>query len=251
MRSLTLALAAAAVLSAQNPPSAAEQETILAQAAAHALRYDGQIPDFLCRMSIVREEASAGSPPKWKLKDKLEEQIGYVDRRPVVTLISVNGKATRKTHRKIGGVTSDGVLGAGIVPKHVFYSKLGPQFTWRGWDSIGDRRVRVFAFDVAPFLAINAHGKHSVVGFRGLAYLDSDTQRVVRLHQEMYSNTAGYPFADYVTEFDYAAVTIGDQEHYLPVRASEYIRRGNNLFRNAIEFSGYRKYSADAVVSFQ
>jgi hypothetical protein len=67
----------------------------------------------------------------------------------------------------------------------------------------------------------------------------------------MYSNTAGYPFADYVTEFDYAAVTIGDQEHYLPVRASEYIRRGNNLFRNAIEFSGYRKYSADAVVSFQ
>jgi len=43
---------------------------------------------------------------------------------------------------------------------------------------------------------------------------------------------------------------IGDQEHYLPVRASEYVRRGNNLARNTIVYSGYRKYTSESTVSF-
>ena len=242
---------AAAVLQAQGQPDSAEQRAIVERATAQALRYDGQIPSFLCAMVSTREEGSAGPPERWKFKDKLEERIAYANRNPVVTLVSIDGKPTSKKHTSLGGIRSDGVLGAGIVPKHVFDPTLKPQFTWRGWDTIGNRQVQAFTFDVVPFLAIKALGKDAVVGFRGVVYLDPETARVVRLHQEMYSNASGYPFADYITEFDYASVMIGDQEHYLPVRASEYVRRGNNLARNTIVYSGYRKYTSESTVTFQ
>jgi hypothetical protein len=250
MRSALFAVVGA-LLQAQSVPDAAEQAAILARATTEALRYGGQIPSFYCEMVILREQGSAGPPERWKVKDTLDAQITYEDGNPVVTLVSIDGKPTRKKYARLDGIRSDGVLGAGIVPRHVFDPLLNPQFTWKGWDTIGDRRVQAFTFHVAPFLSIKALGKNAVVGFRGEILLDPETARVVRLYQDMYSNSPGYPFGGYVTEFDYGDVTIGDQEHYLPIRAREFVRRGNNLSRNAITFTGYRKYTAQSVVTFQ
>jgi hypothetical protein len=71
----------AALVPAALAPEALEQQAILGRITQGALRYQGEIPDFLCEESITRSEASAKTPDRWKQLDTLEEELGFVDGR--------------------------------------------------------------------------------------------------------------------------------------------------------------------------
>ena len=78
-----------------NPaPSLAERQAILARITKGALRYQGEVPDFLCEEWITRSEASAKTPERWKQLDTLEEELGFVGGRETHTLLRINGKPT-------------------------------------------------------------------------------------------------------------------------------------------------------------
>jgi hypothetical protein len=51
-------------------------------------------------------------------------------------------------------------------------------------------------------------------------------------------------------ETDYAPVTISDRELILPAKAVMTSVRGKRHYRSDIQFSGYRKYQADAKIRF-
>jgi len=252
---LTIAAACAQPVALIPPapvPDAAEQQAILARIAKGALRYQGEVPDFLCTESIARSEASAKTPERWKQIDTLEEQLTFVGGRETHTLLRINGKSTRTSHEELEGMRSDGLLQFVMVPGWIFGSQVQTRFDWSRWETREGRSVAVFAFQVPPSIATHPLVNQSetfLVGYHGLIYADPASGDMARLEAHM-DAPKDFPFQEDAFEIDYGQVDIGGQPFLLPVKSVGWVREGKYLTRNEIEFGEYRKYGADATVIF-
>ena len=59
-----------------------------------------------------------------------------------------------------------------------------------------------------------------------------------------------FPLQQVSSTLDYDNAEIGDHQYVLPLRAVMRMREGRALFKNEVEFRLYRKFSADAKISF-
>ncbi len=255
---LTIAVAAraqappVALAPADPAPSAAEQQAILARIAKGALRYQGEVPDFLCEEWIARSEANAKTPERWKQLDTLEEELGFVAGRETHILLRMNGKPTRVSHEDLEGMRSDGLLQFVIVPGWIFGPQVKTRFDWSRWDTREGHRVSVFAFQVPPSILTHPLANQSqsfLVGYHGLIYADPSTGDMARLEAHM-DAPKDFPFQEDAFEIDYGQVDIAGQQFLLPVSSVGWVREGKLLTRNEIAFAEYRKYEADTTVTF-
>jgi hypothetical protein len=252
LRTLCAFLTITAAACAQAPPDATGQQAILARITKGALRYQGEVPDFLCTESIARSEANTKTPERWKQVDTLEEDLSFVGGRETHTLLRINGKSTHVTHEELEGMRSDGLLQFVMVPGWIFGPRAGTRFDWNRWDTRDGRRVAVFAFQVPPSIATHPLVNQSqtfLVGYHGLIYADPDSGDMSRLEAAM-DPPRDFPFQEDAFEIDYGQVDIAGQPFLLPVKSVGWVRDGKLLTRNEIEFGEYRKYGANATVTF-
>jgi len=255
-------LAIAAVVCAQSgvepsgeaPP--ANPKGILALITGSALRYQGEVPDFTCTELIARSEASAkippGTPPRWKLHDKLEEVLSFVEGRENHTLILVNGKPTRYTHESLDGMRSDGLLQFVMVPNWIFGPLSQTRFDWVRWDTMQGHRVAVFVFETPRSISTRPLVNQPdtfMVSYHGLIWADPVTGEMARLEAQM-SAPKDFPFQQDAFEIDYGKVHISGEEFLLPVKSVGSLQDGKLLSKNEIEFTDYRKYEADVNIRF-
>jgi hypothetical protein len=253
----TLLVAVSAVLRAQSdalpaaPPDAGQQQALLARIKQSAMRFQGQLPDFICTKLTTRWEDSSGAGKKWRLRDSLEETVFFSQTgRTATQLLKMNGKPTNRTHGNVGGVVEDGVVRDAIVPASIFGPLANGQFAWLRWDTLDGRRMAVFAFKVPPLFKNYPDGKRGyMIGFHGLVYGAADDGTVMRLEVHV-DGPAGYPFQESGWDIDYGTVSIAGRELLLPVKAVARYRVDKLLTRNEIQFTGYRKYEADSRVTF-
>jgi hypothetical protein len=234
-------------------PDANQQREILAHISQVALRYKGHLPDFSCTEVIDRSRADSGqigsgSAPQWKHQDTLEVAAGYLDDQAVYKLLKVNGKPPG-FHPFENGLGSQGVLGAALVPNHIFDPRVRARFNWLKEEIRQGKLLYVFTYEVAPFLKLKDGSKEVTVGFHGYFSADPETGMILSRHQEM-DSPPDYRYPQYITDIEYGPVTISGVEMVLPVKASENVREGKHLMRNEIQFVNYRKYSADSTVTF-
>lgn len=229
-------------------PDANQQREILARISQFALRYKGHLPDFSCTELIDRSHADGGADPQWKHQDTLEAAAGYLDDRASYKLLKVNGKSPG-LHPFENGLGSQGVLGAALVPNHIFDPRVSTHFNWSKVEMRQGKRLYVFTYEVAPFLKLKDGSKEVTVGFHGYFSADPETGMILVRHQEM-DSPSDYRYQQYITDIEYGPVTISGVEMILPVKASENVREGKRLMRNEIQFVNYRKYSADSTVTF-
>ena len=233
-------------------PDAAEQQAILARVSKSALRYQGEVPDFLCTESIERSEANSKTPERWKQIDTLEEELSFVGGREMHTLLRINGKSTRVSHDELEGMRSDGLLQFVMVPAWIFGPQVHTRFDWSRWETREGRSLAVFAFQVPPSIATHPLVNQSqifLVGYHGLVYADPASGDMARLEAHM-DAPKDFPFQEDAFEIDYGQVDIAGRQFLLPVKSVGWVREGKNLTRNEIEFGEYRKYGADAAVTF-
>jgi hypothetical protein len=257
LRTLCTFLAIAAAAYPQAPPEppapgAAEQQAILARIKVGALRYQGEVPDFVCEELITRSEANAKTPERWKQLDTLDEELGFVGGREAHTLLRINGKPTRVSHEELDGMRSDGLLQFVMVPSWIFGSQAKTRFDWSRWETRDGRRLAVFAFQVPPSISTHPLVNQSqsfLVGYHGLIYADPSSGDMARLEAQM-DAPKDFPFQEDGFEIDYGQVEISGQAFLLPVRSVGRVRDGKLLTKNEIEFGEYRKYGADATVTF-
>jgi hypothetical protein len=242
-------LAAAASLIAQvsdAPPSAAEQQELTAKIKQTALRFRGQLPDFICTEIETRWEGNSSAGAKLKKRDSLEMLVYFTQEgRTGVKLLKIDGKPTRKDYEKAGGAMDPEFLHGAILPTHLFGPKADPEFEWKRWDRRGGRHAAVLAFRAKK--AIQAQGLP--LAFHGLVYADPTDGMLMRLEVEGDVPPSSL-FDETGWEADYEAVTLSGRELILPVRAVTRFRRGKSLWRNEMQFTGYRKYEADSTVTF-
>jgi hypothetical protein len=259
LRTLCAFLTIAAALFTQSasaqgdvPPDAAEQQAILARITKGALRYQGEVPDFLCEELITRSEANAKTPERWKQLDTLEEELGFVGGQERHTLLRINGKPTRVSHEELDGMRSDGLLQFVMVPGWIFGPRVNTRFNWSRWETRAGRRVAVFSFQVPPSISTHPlvnESKSFLVGYHGLIYADPASGDMARLEAAM-DAPKDFPFQEDAFEIDYGQVDIAGHQFLLPVNSVGWVRDGKLVTRNEIEFGEYRKYGADATVTF-
>ncbi len=236
------------------PP--ANPKGILALITGSALRYQGEVPDFISTELIVRREASGkhapGTEVHWKVRDKLEEVLSFVEGKENHTLILLNGKPTRYTHESLDGMRSDGLLQFVMVPAWIFGPLSQTRYDWVRWDMVNGRRMAVFLFETPRSISTRPLVNDSqsfLVGYHGLIWADPDTGEMARLEAQM-DAPKEFPFQEDSFEIDYGRVKISSEEFLLPVKAMGQVRDGKLLARNEIEFTEYRKYEADVTVKF-
>lgn len=244
---LLVSLAAAARgQGASEPPPPAEREALIAKIKNVALRFRGQLPNFLCTETELRWEDSSGSG-KWKLRDTLEVQIAFThDGHTAAHLEKIDGKPARRPPS--GGAVDTEFLHGAILPTHLFAPRPDPQFEWSRWEVLDGRRVAVLAFRAKPVTTVYPDGKHPVlVGFHGVVFADPSDGMPLRLEVQ---NDYPPPFDQSDWAVGYGEVTISGQTLVLPVTGLTHFRRGKSEWKNEMRFTRYRKFDADSIVTF-
>jgi hypothetical protein len=247
-----LAIAAAVCACGQPAPDAAERQAMLARISGAALRYQGEVPDFICEEAVARSQAASKTPDLWKPVDTLDEELSFVGGQETHTLLKVNGKSTRKGHEELEGMLSDGLLKFVMVPSWIFGPKANTRFDWVRWDMREGKRIAVFEFQTPASVSTHplANQPQSfLVAYHGVIFADPVSGDMARLEAQM-NAPKDFPFQEDGFEIDYGPVDIAGQPFLLPVKSVGRVREGKLLTRNEIEFGSYRKYGVDATVTF-
>jgi len=235
------------------PPSLEEQQRIIAEARSKALSYTSSLPDFICLQVTRRFVDPSGLEMDWIKQDEIKTRVSYFDKHENYEVVSVNNKITDAAMHDLGGATTSGEFGSMLA--QLFDPLTAAEFTWARHSQLRDRGVYVFEFVVPKHRSrwsLNYMKTDTiVVGYRGLVYIDKETERVLRIYMRAEGVPADFPIQEAQERLDYDFTTISGQEFLLPLKARVRMRQGRYLSRNDVEFRLYRKFSADASISFE
>jgi hypothetical protein len=191
----------------------------------------------------------------WHKQDQVYEQLTFFDREEKYKVIAINGQPVTQPveHTQLGGATSSGEFGN--LLNEIFTPETDAHFDWDHWGKLRGRMMYVFSYRVAA-----AHSRYGIFhqqsrrklmpGYHGLVYADQDTRQVMRFTLECDDIPADFPIQQVFLTLDYEPTMIADREYILPLRSELRSREGRNLVKNETTFRQYRRYSADAVISF-
>ena len=234
------------------PPSPAELKEILQEITDKALDYTRSLPNFICAQVTTRSFDPSGTE-SWHLADKVQEQLSYVDGKEDYKVMLVNNlPVANMKHEQLGGITSSGEFGTML--HQIFAPETQTQFDWERWATLRGKRMYVFSFRVAQdhsdySIYHQPSGRTIVAGYHGLIYADAVTKQIMRIKMEC-DGLEGFPINQVSLTLDYAPTKISDQSYVLPMAAEVRTREGRTLGKNVMQFSLYRKFGADATITF-
>ena len=233
-------------------PSPAELKEILQEITEKALDYTKSLPNFICAQVTTRSFDPSGTE-SWHLEDKVQEQLSYVDGKEDYKVVLVNNlPVANMKHDQLGGVTSSGEFGTMLY--QIFAPQTQTQFDWERWATLRGKRMYVFSFRVAQpnsdySISHKPSGRTIVAGYHGLIYADAVTKQIMRIKMDC-DDLEGFPINQVSLTLDYAPTKISDQSFVLPMAAEVRSREGRTLDKNVMQFSLYRKFGADATITF-
>jgi len=248
---IAISFASALVAAAQNNLSPSEQTQIIEKAREVALQYTANLPNFICTETIRRSQLPRGSQT-WKLLDTIAVDVAFSDQGERYNLLTINGKPTRKSFRKIGGTMSGGEFG-GLL-QGIFQPESQTKFQSERPTDMRGRATHVFSYRIEqPSFGVNSGRRfHMKAAFGGLVYVDRETYRVLKFTAVTSGIPANFPITAVSEELDYGFVEISGQQFLLPLHAQLNVTlQDGNQTRNEMEFGNYRKFSSEAILKFE
>lgn len=235
-------------------PYSVEQQRILAEITEHALNYTKNLPNFICMQVVPRHIDPTGTGEHWQLVDNIKEQLTYFEHKESYKVMMVNDQmVTNKEHTKLGGAISSGEFGSMMF--EIFAPETQTDFSWAKWATLGGRRMAVFAYHVPQarsHYSIYHEGSQRTIiaGYHGFVYADRDTNMVMRIILECEEIPKDFPIQDVKEDLIYNVTKIAEQEFVLPLKYEVRSRDGRYLVWNEAEFRLYRKFGAEASITF-
>lgn len=234
-------------------PDSIDQKAILAEITGNALNYTRGLPNFICLQVTQRHIDPTGTGNNWQLVDKIQEQLSYFEHKESYKVMMVNGQmVTNREHTKLGGAISSGEFGS--LMYGIFAPETQAEFTWDRWTTLGGRRMAVFAYHVPQsrsHYSIEHEGSGTIIaGYHGFIYADRGTKMVMRILVECEEIPADFPVQDVKLDLLYDVTRIAGQEFVLPLRYEIHSRDGKYLVWNEADFRLYRKFGAEASITF-
>jgi hypothetical protein len=234
------------------PPSAAEQQRVLNELREYARNYTKLLPDFICTQ-VTRRYADPTGLEFWQRQDVVSARLSYFEQKEEYKTVLVNGVMTDRSIHDLGGATSTGEFGS--MMKEIFDPQTQARFLWERWATLRGKRAHVFSYLVSQprsKWSIDYQRKIQITpAYRGLIYVDANTLMVMRLTLDAVDMPSSFPVQQASTMLDYDNNTIGEREYMLPLKAVVRMREGKFLVKNEVEFRMYRKFAAEATITFE
>jgi hypothetical protein len=234
-------------------PSEEEQHKVLDQARDYALNYTKTLPDFLCTQ-VTRRFVDPNGKDFWGQQDVITARVAYVDHHEDYKLVMVNNRmmaSDNASMHSLGGATSTGEFGS--LMAEVFEPASEAAFVWERWATLRGRRAYVFNYHVtqsrSKWHVTYEKSDDIVPAYHGLIFVDRDSQSVMRVTMDA-ELPASFPIQQAYTVLDYDYAEISGRPYILPLKAVVRMRQGKFQTKNEVEFRLYRKFAAEASITF-
>jgi hypothetical protein len=233
-------------------PPTADQERILSEAREIALDYTKHLPDFLC-LQYTRRYVDPQGTDYFQQVDTVAARLSYFEQKEEYKVISVGGKLSDKDYQKLGGAISSGEFGTML--KEIFEPDTAAEFGFERWAKLDGRICLVYHYHVT-----RARSKWSIdwnngeqvysPAYSGSLFIDREVPVVMRVTLVAEGMPASFPIQEAKSTLNYGYQDLSGKQFLLPLNSEMRMRQGRLLVKNETEFRNYRKYSADAVITF-
>ncbi len=216
-----------------------------------AFEFTGDLPNFICDQLTARFESKT-LKPDWKLKDRVELELMYVNGREDYRNIRINGKALKKGSPEDTGTWSTGDFGTTLIDvlspstKAVFKKRTST-------DRIAGVDTAIYDYTVERE---NSHWEIRFAGsikpaYKGAIWIDPETARVLRIEMQARNIPKTYALDSVEMTVEYGWATIAGVKHLLPADSQNLacFRDTFNCSKNEIQFRNYRKFGAESTIS--
>ena len=237
------------------PPAYDEQYKIINEARELALNYTQSLPNFVCLQKTRRSydrHYQAGTEGYWAQSDVLNARVSYFNQKEEYKLLGVNDNPIfNKDYDQVGGAISRGEFGS--LLKEVFDPSTQTEFHWLRWGMLNKQICHVYRYKVEQ-----EHSRWTVdyqktdqvtPAYEGLVYIDPKTKVVYRVTLDAIMPPT-FPIQEVKTQLDYRYKDVSGQKFLLPEYSEVKMRHDHTGTLNQIEFSAYRRYSADSSITF-
>ena len=241
------------------PPSQEEQSRIIETARQSAIAYTDDLPNYVCLQLTRRFVDPTGTEMDWLSHDEIKTRVSYIDGREDYETISVNDTATTKDFGDLGGTTTRGEFGT--ILDSLFRTETNAEFRWARHSLLRGRPVYVFHIRVPQHRSnwtLESSGgvpsdraRRIIAGYTGLVYIGKNSGRVLRIVMEAEDIPTSFPMNEVRSRLDFDFIDISGESFLLPLKAQAFLRSGRLLTRNDLEFRLYRKFTAEATISFE
>ncbi len=242
------------------PPSEEEQDRIIQQARRYAEVYTAELPNYVCLQLTRRYYDPTGLEINWLRLDEIKTRLSYHDGKEIYETLSVNDMVSTKGFSELGGTTSTGEFGT--LLEELFSLQAAAEFRWARHSLLRGKPVYVFHLAVPQSRSswtLSSSGDDSLrqslrriqAGYTGLVYIGKKSGRVLRIVMEAHDLPPSFPMQEARSRLDFDFIELSGQEFLLPLKAEAYVRSGRTLTRNDLEFRLYRRFSAEATITFE
>lgn len=219
----------------------------------HALNYSAGLPNFFCT-ETVRRYRNTTTSPEWIPTDTLTLQLSYFEHRENYKLLLIDGLKTKLRYDEAGGSISQGEFGSML--QEVFQPSAEAVFDWDSRSVLRGRSVQVYRYSVAAENAryqvnynLNDRRYTARAGRHGLVYVATGGE-ILRITSEADHLPGNFPIEKLSATLDYDFTGISGRQFLVPHSAVVEMRAGILGSKNEIEFHDYRKFNADAGITF-
>lgn len=236
------------------PPDSVEQAKIIDQAREYVANYTKSLPNFICLQVTRRDVDRGGTGSSWYHLDTITAKLSYNGHQEDYDVIMKNDQpVTNVKMEQLGGTVSAGEFGT--MMSEIFDPQSQAQFSWDHWATLRGRRTYVFAYDIAQeysryHIKETETNQEIVPAYRGLVYIDRDTNMVTKITLNPYNIPAGFPIHEAHESLDYDFQDIGGMPYMLPLKAVLTSKLERFATKNDIEFRLYRKFETGSTIKF-
>jgi hypothetical protein len=234
------------------PPPPEEQQRIIEEVRDYALNYTRRLPDFIC-VQVTRRYADPSGLEFWRRLDTVTARVSYFEQKEDYKVILLNDRPVDLTMDDVGGSTSTGEFGT--LLKEIFEPETEATFRWLRWGRLRGRLTHVYEYrvrkDKSKWTITWERKLSTVPAYTGLIYVDHDTLQVLRVTLQAQEIPPDFPIQEAGTVLDYDYVDIAGRQYLLPLKFAMRMRQGRLLVKNDVEFRMYRKFGAEAVITFE
>jgi hypothetical protein len=241
------------------PPSAKEQAEILDAMRDYAKNYTEKLPNYVCVQTTHRKLEPTemlyqkGYRGYSTAGDVIQELLTFYDHMETYKVEMVNGKAvTNVTHEGLGGVRSSGEFGT--MMRQIFDGDTGTEFAWDSWHTLRGKRMYAFAYHIDKehgySMADEEAHRSYTSAYKGLVYWDKETHAIPKITLDTVEIPADFPIHEVHIALDYDLIKVGDLEYMLPYHYQLTSRADKVNSNSEADFKLYRKYGAEATITF-
>jgi hypothetical protein len=234
------------------PPDSIEQGKILNAVREYAMNYTKQLPNYLC-LQVTRRYVDTTASQSWRSTDVITIRLSYNEGHEDYKVVTVNSAPVTDTSmEKLGGTVSQGEFASMMLD--IFKSESQARFDWDHWATLRGKRCYVFSYDIdqvnSRYHIVADKTEEYVPAYRGLIYVDKDTNFVMRIVHTPYDLPGKFPIQDVKTVLDYDYTKVGDNEYLLPMQSVVTSKSNRYLTKNVNEFRMYRKFGTESTIKF-